>query len=103
VREVGLACELGSPCARRWQGQGRAAEAAYLGWSPQLYQRSKTEWGSTVRTVQINSSSKLGAQLARVPLVPVLNVDSRVRGGESNGSCYEPNRLELTVIYCEQV
>jgi hypothetical protein len=33
----------------------------------------------------------------------VLNVDSRVRGGESNGSRYESNRLELTVVYCEQV
>jgi hypothetical protein len=33
----------------------------------------------------------------------LLNVDSRVRGGESNGSRYESNGLELTVIYCEQV
>jgi hypothetical protein len=35
--------------------------------------------------------------------VELLNVDSRVRGGESNGSCYESNGLELTVVYCEQV
>jgi hypothetical protein len=27
---------------------------------------------------------------------------SRVHGGESNGSCYESNGLELTVIYCGQ-
>jgi hypothetical protein len=33
----------------------------------------------------------------------LFNVDSRVRGGESNGSHYESNGLELTVVYCEQV
>jgi hypothetical protein len=36
-------------------------------------------------------------------LMSLLNVDSRVRGGKSNGSRYESNGLELTVVYCEQV
>jgi hypothetical protein len=35
--------------------------------------------------------------------VILLNVDSRVCGGESNGSRYESNGLELTMVYCEQV
>jgi hypothetical protein len=40
---------------------------------------------------------------AKTLISRLLNVDSRVRGGESNGSRYESNGLELTVVYCEQV
>jgi hypothetical protein len=91
-----------------WDVEVSKIESSILGKRPQLPSPASSAALASASPARVQIDSTM-APHSPTPLVPVhdwdqlLNMDSRVRGGKSNGSRYESNGLELTVVYCEQV